>query len=394
MSNYNAYSLVYKYPWLEGGSEIFDPTSVSDEEVDLIEYYNQLFTQYFTNYPDFHKKILKIFSLALDKKESGIILTEDELNVILFYTVKTILAAFDNRVLENHVSNLISKLYHQRFLKETNQNLEVIGRKMNFECHFEKKAKSIGNVQYPCWVEVHKYIPTAALLKDSSYQLINRNVINGRVYLLKDNVARLLQEVVRRKIIPDRQKSGGELMELLKQMTHLSPLIDDITKLNEKKKLTQVQYESSNVYENVIYALYPPCIKFILNKATNGVNLTHSERLHTAFFYANTNHTVEETVDVFRTLPDFDEKLARYHVEFSRGIGGKGKEYKVFNCAKVKSIDMCKATDKEYGDIICAQGVFRKGVTGRVPFKSPKDYVFWKNVGIKRKQKEEESLKK
>lgn len=395
MSNYNAYSLVYKYPWLEGGREIFDPTSKSDEEEDPIEYYNQLFTKYFKTYPDLSGKLLKVFSLALDKKESGIILTEDDLNVILFYTVKTILAAFDNRVLENHVSNLISKLFHQRFLKETNQNLVVLSRKMNFECHYEKKQKAIGNVLYPYWVNVQKYIPTAALLKDSAYQLINRNVVNGRVYLLKDNVARLLQEVVRRQIIPDRQKSGRELMDLLKQITHISPLINDISKLVEKKKLTKAKFETTNVYENVVYAVYPPCIKFILNKASNGVNLTHSERLHIAFFYANTNHSVEETVDVFRTLPDFDEKLARYHVEFSRGIGGKGKKYNVYSCAKVKSIDMCKAADNEFGDIICAEGVYRKGHGSvRVPIKSPKDYVFWKNVELKRKQKEEESQKK
>ncbi len=161
MSNYNAYSLVYKYPWLEGGREIFDPTSVSNEDEDPIEYYNQLFTKYFESYPDFHEKLLKVFSLALDKKESGIILTEDEINVILFYTVKTILTAFDNRVMENHVSNLISKLYHQRFLKETDQNLEVLCRKMNFECHFEKKQMQIGNVLYPCWVDVQNYVPTA-----------------------------------------------------------------------------------------------------------------------------------------------------------------------------------------------------------------------------------------
>ena len=75
--------------------------------------------------------------VALDKKESGIILTEDELNIILFYTVKTLLTAFDNRSLENHVTNLLSKLYHKRFLKESDQNLELIGQKMDFECHFE-----------------------------------------------------------------------------------------------------------------------------------------------------------------------------------------------------------------------------------------------------------------
>jgi DNA primase large subunit len=393
MPNYNAYGLVYKYPWLDGGQEIFDPPSESNEQEDAVQYYNRLFSKYFNSYPQLQEELIKIFSLAIEKKETGVNLVEDEFNVILFYTIKTLLAAFDNRILENHVANLLSKIYYKMILNETNQNLEVLGYKMDFECHFEKKAKTIGNVMYPFWVEVHNYVPIAALLKDASYQLINQNVQNGRVYLLKDNVARLLQEIIRRHIIPDRQKTGGELMELLMKISNLSPIITKISKKMEEKKLSQIQYNTENIYENLTYALYPPCIKYILNKATNGVNLTHSERLHIAFFYANTNHTVEETIDVFRTLPDFDEKIARYNVEFSRGIGGKGKKYSVFSCAKLRSIKICKADDKDYGDIICAEGVFRKGHSNRVPIKSPKDYVFWKNVEIKRNLKNQPQKK-
>ena len=70
------------------------------------------------------------------------------------------------------------------------------------------------------------------------------------------------------------------------------------------------------------------------------MNLVHNERLHIAFFFANTHHSVEETIDVFRTLPDFNEEIARYNVEFSRGIGGKGKKYKAFSCSKLKSLQI------------------------------------------------------
>jgi len=389
MLNYNAFGLVYKYPWLEGGREIFDPPLDSEggEQEEAIHYYNKRFTNFFETYPDLHQKLVDVFSFAIEKKETGIHLTDNELNVILFYMIKTLLAAFDNRILENYVANLVSKLYHQRFLSESPQNLEMLSRKMDFNCHYEKKELEIGNVLFPFWVEVHKYVPVAAMLMDSTYQLINRNVINGRVYLLKDNVARLLQEIVRKHIIPDHQKASVELMEMLLKIKSVSAVLEVISKFIEEKKISSPHFETSNVYENVVYALYPPCIKFILNKATNGVNLAHSERLHIAFFYANTNHTVEDTVDVFRTLPDFDEKIARYNVEFSRGIGGKGKLYSVYSCAKLKSIQLCKAMDKDYGDVICAEGVFRKGVVGKVPIKSPKDYVFWKNVEIKRNLK-------
>ncbi|MBN2156302.1 MAG: hypothetical protein JW776_09675 [Candidatus Lokiarchaeota archaeon] len=386
MSYYNAYGLVYKYPWLEGGREMFDPIVESESAEPLVDYYNRLFSDYFSIYPELYQKLLDVFIFALDKKESGIVLTDDKLNIILFYTVKTLLTAFDNRILDNHVANLLSKLYHKRLLQENPQDLVIISKKMGLPCHFDRKGKDFGGVIHHFWVEIHQYVPIAALLRDSNYQLINRMVQNGKVFLIKDHMARLLQEVARREIIPDHQGISGELLTLLKKINPISAIINEIAIIIEEKKYSQSPYEKTNVYENMVYVLYPPCIKFILNKATNGVNLTHSERLHIAFFYANTNHTVEETVDVFRTLPDFDEKIARYNIEFSRGIGGKGKKYSVYSCAKLKSIKLCKATDKEYGDPICAEGVYRKGHGDtKVPIKNPKDFVFWKNVEIQRK---------
>ena len=93
-------------------------------------------------------------------------------------------------------------------------------------------------------------------------------------------------------------------------------------------------------------------------------------------------------MDVFRTVPDFDEKIARYNVEFSRGIDGKGKKYKVFSCGKLQSLQICRANDAKFGDSICIKGVKKRDETEFHPIKSPLSYIFWKKVEISRNQRE------
>jgi DNA primase large subunit len=110
----------------------------------------------------------------------------------------------------------------------------------------------------------------------------------------------------------------------------------------------------------------------------------HTERLAIAFYFLNTNHSIEETVDIFRTSPDFDEKIARYQVEFAAGEGGKGKKYTMYSCAKLKTLNICKATDPIFGEELCAQGAVKKDGS-RVPIKNPAgDYIFWKQVEFHR----------
>ena len=141
------------------------------------------------------------------------------------------------------------------------------------------------------------------------------------------------------------------------------------------------EFNLSNVTENS--SLYPPCIRFLQSEADNGVNLKHSERLHLAIFYSHMGKEVDDIVDIFRNSPDFDERIARYQVEHLRGIG-KGKEYKIYNCDKLKSIGVCKGNDPQFGDKICVEGVRRKNESKNSPISSPKEFVFWKNVYNKR----------
>jgi DNA primase large subunit len=165
------------------------------------------------------------------------------------------------------------------------------------------------------------------------------------------------------------------------------PILSEILqKINEMISANTKRFKSDwlSQGEKIDSELFPPCIRAILYRAVHGENLGHYERLSLAFFYLNTNHTIEETVDLFRTCPDFDEKISRYQVEFAAGSGGKGKKYTMFSCAKLKTLNICKATDSQFGEELCALGAVKRDGT-RVPIRHPNgDYVFWKKVELNR----------
>ncbi|MHA1819914.1 MAG: hypothetical protein ACTSU2_17210 [Promethearchaeota archaeon] len=414
---------IYKYPWLKGGKDIFEPPQLSEEFIkedgsfDLDGYIHKLYGNYFKQFSQQNRNlevlIKRTIVYALDNKEKGIILSGDLFNVIFFYTIKTILAAENNNFLSNHVANFMAKIYGEMFRKENDNELAYIASFMGLKTSFlGRNSKTINMTKYPFSVEFYDYIPISNLMKDNSRYLVNSYLEKGHVYLLRDQLIRLLQEMVRREIIPRDIKDANILKEAMLKIPEFENIFKQIKDKFELLKLNKKVYSKGKFggafsdekghlhwgYGMTIgddgemrpgYELFPPCIKAILDKAENGVNLTHNERLHIAFFYANVGYSVEETVDVFRTLPDFDEDITRYNVEFSRAINGKGKKYRVFGCDKLRSNSLCMADDPKYGDEICSKGVKRKGEDTYTKIKSPLDYIFWKRVYLSHERKQQ-----
>jgi DNA primase large subunit len=175
-----------------------------------------------------------------------------------------------------------------------------------------------------------------------------------------------------------------EIPEIHKIIAQLEVLILQNTKRFQSSLLSSDEKVGSD--------LFAPCIKVILHRATQGDNLNHNERLAIAFYFLNTNHTIEETVDIFRTSPDFDEGIARYQVEFVAGKGGKGTKYKMYNCKKMKSLHMCYADHPDFGDVLCVKGS-KKRNGDHVTIQNPaSDYIFWKKVVVSRHEREQKYL--
>jgi len=125
------------------------------------------------------------------------------------------------------------------------------------------------------------------------------------------------------------------------------------------------------------------CVIEILKKAEEGQNLVHHERLFIVWFLLALEYPVENVVDIFSTLPDFDREKTTYQVEYA-----KRKNYTPYQCSTLKSLGLCMA-DK-YKDELCKDGYGSKEPTERKKLKHPLSYIRIKQY---RSGKEEEFKK-
>ena len=81
----------------------------------------------------------------------------------------------------------------------------------------------------------------------------------------------------------------------------------------------------------------PPCVQNIKQRAEEGKNLSHEERLILLFWWMNNvTNDVEELVSLFKNVPDFDEKKTRYYVEHALKRG-----YRPYSCTKIIGLGLC-----------------------------------------------------
>jgi len=88
---------------------------------------------------------------------------------------------------------------------------------------------------------------------------------------------------------------------------------------------------------------FPPCIVSIIENLKAGKNIPHSARFALASFLLNIGMSVDEVLEVFRSAPDFNEKIARYQVEHIAGLRGSGKKYTTYKCDNMRALGLCVA---------------------------------------------------
>jgi DNA primase large subunit len=318
--------------------------------------------------------------------------TNDIVNLALYPLLQIAISLIGNRIISNGFRNIYAK-HCQSELKKINakieypdQILEKISINIGVNCQLLRKKKVIGRIQYPFTMKFDSFLKTASRLKEDRWKLINNHFVDGQVFLIRDNVIYLLREEIRKKVSPDINQIDDDLRAQLEQIPEIKNLLKHVEDLISKNA---DRFNSSLMAsdEKIGSDLYAPCIRVILYKGNQGENLNHNERLAIAFYFLNTNHTIEETVDIFRTSPDFDESIARYQVEFAGGVGGKGKKYSMYSCAKLKSLHLCFADHPKFGEKLCVDG-FKKRNGEILRIHNPAgNYLFLKKVSKKQEDR-------
>lgn len=186
------------------------------------------------------------------------------------------------------------------------------------------------------------YLKITPLFQAPSWKLVNRLVYNGWVRVKKHELARLVAEAVRvriveRLILPQPPITvPSEVMDV----------INDIRKLFESHR-SMIRAEESYAGP-VVEEAFPPCIRAILSDLLKGSTISHMARFALTAFLLNVGRSVDEVVELFSSSADFNENVTRYQVEHIAGLRGSHIKYSPPSCSTLRTFGLCIS-----GDSLC-----------------------------------------
>ncbi len=181
-------------------------------------------------------------------------------------------------------------------------------------------------------VKVTDYLARSSHFHEQEWKMINRLVDGGYVYLDPDETVRLVR---------------SELAVLISSRVHamsLPPTSSLPVAIQEQVDALRTELAPRYEYRTVAAKDYPPCVKHALEVMGRGENLPHSARVMLATYMLAVGKSTDEIVEVFRSAPDFNERITRYQVEHLSGAKGSRTRYSVPSCDKLRTENLCFAT--------------------------------------------------
>jgi DNA primase large subunit len=197
---------------------------------------------------------------------------------------------------------------------------------------------AMDGTHYDFSIHLADYLKNSSSLRGDSWKLVNRIVIGGEVYVSRRELARLLQEEVRKRI--ERRLDERLKMRLPEGFSKFVYQVQSL--LLEKRKGEPVEYRIENA--RLIPEAFPPCIKSLYELMKAKQHLPHIGRFTLATFLLSVGVSIEDLLILFKTSTDFDERKARYQIEHLAGERGSRRKYLPPSCQLLRTYGVCRPT--------------------------------------------------
>jgi DNA primase large subunit len=379
--------LIYRYPWLPSLNRVF--SSIASE--DPIEFIKETFDKYSS--AEIEERILALFRAAFANLEEISNYKLDKLNVYCYLILKIFLYTLNNKTITNRIANLYSKITYNELINESDAYIYDICQDLNLKINYYQPpityGMNINKDQYEILqtnfrIYFIDYLKLSANLRDDYRRLINKPLTEGFVFIQKKDLIRLMQEYVRQKLMIKLEENNKTLDNFKSKILKLREFKDLFEIILNEWTLKEEEFEYSFEIEfksgEDLSKSYPPCINEILNKAQEGQNLVHTERLYILWFLNSFNYPEDLIISIFSTLPDFNREKTEYQVKYA-----KKKGYVPYSCQTLKSYNLCMA--KKYKDELCLNGYYSKKDEKQKEIKHPLFYVRLKQFRFSNIQK-------
>ncbi len=167
-------------------------------------------------------------------------------------------------------------------------------------------------------------------LNDPRWKLVNRNICNGKVYVTREDLARIIEEAARKRI-----ESGLPLSVPSSLCLSLERYHEEIRRALETRKS---EFNIQN-FKEILPECFPPCIIHAISNIKANMNLPHSMRFALVSFLINIGLSNDGIIELFKESPDFDEEKTRYQINHIHG--STGMQYTPPACATMITYGNC-----------------------------------------------------
>ena len=259
-----------------------------------------------------------------------------EADIISFPLAKIIVSLAEDPYLLRQYARAESRRAENLLSADTGENLERLASSF---IGYEKKGGFyvIGLAEY-----------LNAIPENEESKLVNQKTEGGKVYLTPGALIGLVAEKLYRSILETRAKKKDFPRHFLAASGEL----------REYKRTIE------EIKGPVEFAAFPPCMRKIYQDLQTQPNVGHNARFVFSTFLGNINMGIEKALALFSKQENFNEKIARYHLEHAYGIRS-GTKYSVPSCQKMAAYGLC------YKDSTC---------------KWPSPIFYYKNVSARQRR--------
>lgn len=257
----------------------------------------------------------------------------EEIEILSFPAAIILAVATENSFIKKRYALAEAKQAYEDLKNESEEKILRFAQNFGWKLEINKPTKK------PSFsLHFTDYLRNTTHLREKEWKLVNHVLSNGRVYLRKDEVARLLQEEIRKHIEKRLEVKEAPRFPL------------DITERAEKIKQLATEKigktEMEGFPKDVVQSAFPPCIKALYNAASSGRHLSHIGRFTLTSFLINIGMSPESVIELFKSFSDYSERMTRYQVEHIAGERGSRTRYTTPRCDTLKTHGVCINPDE------------------------------------------------
>jgi DNA primase large subunit len=258
----------------------------------------------------------------------------DEIEILSFPVAIMLALATENSFIKKRYAIAESKRAYETIRLEPTERVLAVAQNFGWRL----SSNSDRATPYEFALNFADYLRNITHLREKKWKLINRLLVNGKVYLTRSETARLLSEEVRGRI-----EKRLEVKGLPKFPSKIAQSAEKIKKLS-LEKIGKNEMESFP--KVMVEAAFPPCIESLYQAFSSGRHLSHIGRFTLTSFLVSIGMPTESVIELFKNISDFNERMTRYQVEHIAGERGSRTSYVPPRCDTLRTHGVCMSPDE------------------------------------------------